>query len=140
MAVVDNALANGYSIEWATDVSEKGFDRIKAIGIIPETDIDGMEGTEAEKWGKLSAAEKEAALYKFDKPVKEKKITQEMRRFASTTTKLRTTRHGNRGYGRRSAGQSLLQGKELVGRTFLPTTVTTTSRVRSWSTKPCRSW
>ena len=57
MAVVDNALANGYSIEWATDVSEKGFDRIKAIGIIPETDIDGMEGTEAEKWGKLSAAE-----------------------------------------------------------------------------------
>ena len=82
MAVVDNALANGYSIEWATDVSEKGFDRIKAIGIIPETDIDGMEGTEAEKWGKLSAAEKEAALYKFDKPVKEKKITQEMRQIA----------------------------------------------------------
>ena len=41
-----------------------------------------MEGTEAEKWGKLSAAEKEAALYKFDKPVKEKKITQEMRQIA----------------------------------------------------------
>ena len=82
MAVVDNAMANNYSIEWSTDVSEKGFDRIKAIGIIPETDIDGMEGTEAEKWGKLSAAEKEAALYKFDKPVKEKKITQEMRQIA----------------------------------------------------------
>ena len=74
-------------LQWGDDlcswfVSEKGFDRIKAIGIIPETDIDGMEGTEAEKWGKLSAAEKEAALYKFDKPVKEKKITQEMRQIA----------------------------------------------------------
>lgn len=30
----------------------------------------------------MSAAEKEAALYKFDKPVKEKKITQEMRQIA----------------------------------------------------------
>ena len=45
MAVVDNAMANNYSIEWSTDVSEKGFDRIKAIGIIPETDIDGMEAS-----------------------------------------------------------------------------------------------
>ena len=90
--MVDNALANGYSIEWATDVSEKGFDRIKAIGIIPETDIDGMEGTEAEKWGKLSAAEKEAALYKFDKPVKEnRRSRRRCARSLSTTTKLRTT-------------------------------------------------
>ena len=50
-----------------------------------------MEGTEAEKWGKLSAAEKEAALYKFDKPVKEKKITQEMRQIAFDNYELRTT-------------------------------------------------
>ncbi len=49
MAVVDNAMANNYSIEWSTDVSEKGFDRIKAIGIIPKpTSTHG--GTEAEKW------------------------------------------------------------------------------------------
>lgn len=82
MAVVDNALANGYPVEWATDVSEKGFSRTKAIGIVPEADLDGMDGSEAEKWGKLTEAEKEAALYKFEKPGKEKVITQEMRQTA----------------------------------------------------------
>lgn len=82
MAVVDNALENGYSIEWGTDISEKGFSRTKAIGIIPETDLESLGGTEAEKWGKLTDAEKEAALYKFDGPVREKKITQEMRQEA----------------------------------------------------------
>ena len=65
-----------------TDVSEKGFSRTKAIGIIPEADLEGMSGTEAEKWGKLTAREKEAALYKFDKPGKERKIDQQMRQKA----------------------------------------------------------
>ena len=41
-----------------------------------------MSGTEAEKWGKLTAREKEAALYKFDKPGKERKIDQQMRQVA----------------------------------------------------------
>ena len=82
MAIVDNTLANNYPIEWATDVSEKGFSRTKAIGIVPDEDIDGLDGSEAEKWGDLTDAEKEAALYKFDRPVKEKIITQEMRQTA----------------------------------------------------------
>ena len=82
MAVIDNALANGYTIAWGTDVSEKGFSRTKSIGIIPEADIDGMDATEAARWGSLTAAEKEAALYKFDKPGKERTITQEMRQTA----------------------------------------------------------
>ena len=82
MQIVDNALENGYSIGWATDVSERGFSRVKAIGIIPEADIEGMDGTEAERWGKLTAREKEDALYKFDKPGKEKSITQQMRQEA----------------------------------------------------------
>lgn len=82
MAVIDNALAEGYTIAWGTDVSEKGFSRTKAIGIIPEADIDGMSGTEAERWGKLTDKEKEEALYKFDKPGKERTITQEMRQIA----------------------------------------------------------
>ena len=82
MAVIDNAIAEGYTIAWGTDVSEKGFSRTKAIGIIPEADIDGMNGTEAERWGKLTDKEKEDALYKFDKPGKERTITQEMRQIA----------------------------------------------------------
>lgn len=82
MAVIDNALANDYTVAWGTDVSEKGFSRTKAIGIIPEADLAGMDGTEAEKWGKLTPAEREAALYKFEKPGKEKEIDQEMRQVA----------------------------------------------------------
>ena len=82
MQVVDHALDNGYTIEWAADVSELGFDRIKAIGIIPEDDVESMEGTEAERWGKLSAAERQKALYSFEKPIREKSITQQMRQTA----------------------------------------------------------
>ena len=82
MAIIDNSLANGYAVSWGTDVSEKGFSRTKAIGIIPESDPEGMSGTEAEKWGKLTDKEKEAALYQFDKPGKERTITQEMRQEA----------------------------------------------------------
>ena len=82
MAVIDHALANGYPVAWGTDVSEKGFSRTKALGIVPEADLDGMSGTEAERWGKLTEREKEAALYKFDKPGKERTIPQEMRQEA----------------------------------------------------------
>lgn len=82
MRVVDNALAEGYTVAWGTDVSDKGFSRTKAIGILPEADLDGMDGTEAERWGKLSDTEKEAALYSFDKPGKERQVTQEIRQEA----------------------------------------------------------
>lgn len=82
MATIDRAIATGYTVAWGTDVSEKGFSRDKAIGIIPEADLESMAGTEAEKWGQLSEKEKEAALYKFDKPGKERVITQEIRQAA----------------------------------------------------------
>lgn len=79
MQIIDTSLERGYTIAWGSDVSEKGFSRTKGIAIIPEADLEGMEGTEAEKWGKLTAREKEAALYTFDKPGKERTITQELR-------------------------------------------------------------
>ena len=82
MQIVDNALANNYSLGWAADVSERGFHRTKAIGIIPEDNIESMSGTEAERWGRLSEQERQRELYSFDKPVKEKKITQQMRQEA----------------------------------------------------------
>ena len=82
MQVIDNAVENGYTVAWGTDVSEKGFSRTKAIGVIPENDPKSMSGTEAERWGQLTAREREAALYSFDKPGKERTITQEMRQTA----------------------------------------------------------
>lgn len=82
MQIIDHALEQGYTVSWGTDVSEKGFSRTKAIGIVPEADTESMSGTEAEHWGKLTDREKEAALYKFDKPGKERTITQQMRQTA----------------------------------------------------------
>ncbi len=82
MACVDNALENGYSIGWASDVSEKGFSRTKAIAIVPEDNVDNMSGTDAERWGSMTEKERNEALYSFDAPDKEKKITQQMRQEA----------------------------------------------------------
>ena len=82
MRVVDHALENGYTLAWGTDVSEKGISRTKAIGVIPETDPKSMSGTEAERWGAMTAKEREAALFTFEKPMKEREITQEMRQEA----------------------------------------------------------
>ena len=82
MRTLDYALDNGYTVEWAADVSEQGFNRQLAIGIIPETELESMEGTEAEKWGALSREERMRALYSFDEPVQERVITQEMRQEA----------------------------------------------------------
>ncbi len=82
MQVIDHALDKGYTLAWGTDVSEKGFSRTKAIGVIPETDPKSMSGTEAERWGQLTAKEREAALYSFDKPGKEREINQQMRQEA----------------------------------------------------------
>lgn len=82
MRTLDYALDNGYTVEWAADVSEQGFNRQLAIGIVPETELESMEGTEAEKWGALSQEERMRALYSFDEPVQERVITQEMRQAA----------------------------------------------------------
>ncbi len=77
--VFQHALKEGYTIAWGADVSEKGFSHSKGIAIVPETDEEDMSDSERSKWEKLSKSEKKKELYSFDKPVKEKVITQEMR-------------------------------------------------------------
>lgn len=82
MATIDHALTQDYTIAWGTDVSEKGFSRTKAIGIIPETEPENLSGTDAERWGKLSDKEKDAAIYTFEQPGRERVITQQLRQQA----------------------------------------------------------
>ncbi len=79
MSIVDASLEAGHSIGWATDVSEKGFSRAKAVAVIPEENREDLSGTEAERWGAMTAAEKSQALYSLDGPTVEKVITQELR-------------------------------------------------------------
>lgn len=82
MRTIDNAIANDYTIAWGADVSERGFSRDKGIAIMPETDIESLSGTEAERWGKLTKAERNKEMFSFDKIVPEKKIDQQMRQTA----------------------------------------------------------
>ena len=76
--VLDYAIDNGYTIAWGADVSEKGFSWKNGVAIVPEVDMLDMTDTEKEKWEELTEKEKQASLYKFDKPGREKIITQEM--------------------------------------------------------------
>lgn len=91
--IVDNALANGYTVAWAADVSDRGFSRSKGIAVIPEVDVEDMSDSDIAKWGDMSDAEKEDVLYSLDGPGKEKTITQVMRQvdFDNYTT---TDDHG----------------------------------------------
>lgn len=82
MEVLYNAVNNGYTAAWGADVSEKGFKWSKGIAIVPEEDRPDLDGLERAKWEELSGREKEALLYKFEEPVAEKQITQEMRQIA----------------------------------------------------------
>jgi bleomycin hydrolase len=82
MAVIDYALENGYTVAWGSDVSEKGFSWKNGVAIIPDDDLTDLEGTEKERWEKLTDKEKKDALYSFEGPVKEKTITQELRQEA----------------------------------------------------------
>lgn len=67
-AAVDNSLKEGYSISWATDVSEKGFSYKKGVAIVSATE-----------YGDMTDEEKKVM---FDGPKPEMKITQELRQKA----------------------------------------------------------
>lgn len=91
--IIDFAINKGFTVAWASDVSEKGFSWRNGVAIVPEVKIEEMGGTERERWEKLTAAEKEKEMYKFDKPGNEMFITQENRQksFDNHTT---TDDHG----------------------------------------------
>jgi bleomycin hydrolase len=79
MQIIDNSIENGYTVVWGADVSEKGFSWKNGVAIVPDKNAPEVAGIEQAKWEKMTDTEKEKLLYKFDKPVPEKKITQEMR-------------------------------------------------------------
>jgi bleomycin hydrolase len=79
MEVINQALQNGYSVGWAADVSEKGFSWKNGVAIVPDEDSPELDNLEQAKWDAMDRKEKQEYLYSFDKPVKEKTITQELR-------------------------------------------------------------
>lgn len=75
MDVLDKAIDKGYSIAWASDVSEKGF--VSGMATVPVANTKEMSDDEMAKWIKMPQKDKDAELMK--KPGKEKEITQELR-------------------------------------------------------------
>ncbi|HZY24647.1 MAG TPA: C1 family peptidase [Bacteroidales bacterium] len=79
MQVIDNSLMNGYTVAWASDMSDKGFSMKQGVAIIPEKNWNEMNEEELSKI--------------FTGPHPEKVITQELRQkdFDNYTT---TDDHG----------------------------------------------
>lgn len=92
--VIYNALDKGYTVAWATDVSENGFTR-NGIGVIPAEEKKVQGGSDQEKWIGKSAEKTDDV--KAELP-KEMEITQEMRQDAFDR-KTTTDDHGMHIYG-----------------------------------------
>lgn len=117
MAVVDNALANGYSID-GLPTSAKGLRPHQGDRNHSRNRHRRHGGYRGREVGQIERRRERG------RPLQVRQTRQGEEDHAGDAPdrfrQLRNygrPRHGNRGYGRRSAGQSLLQGKELVGRT-----------------------
>ena len=109
MSVLENAVMNGYTVAWGSDVSEPGFTR-NGLAVLVNTEAKQTAGSDQERWVGPAAdkpAEKPAKLSKKDakKDVKpavpnpvEFEVTQESRQeeFDNKTT---TDDHGMQIYG-----------------------------------------
>ena len=79
-AIVDNAVANGFPVVWAADVSEGGFKWKEGFAVMPkERTAADMEGTELSRWVKLSDKERQEKQFDITGPVDEIEVTQQSR-------------------------------------------------------------
>ena len=103
MEVMYNAIENGYTIAWGSDVSEKGFTR-DGLAVMPVEEKKNEAGSDQEKWvGKDNSKKEEKKTGKKNEKVKpelpaEMVITQEMRQ-EGYDRKTTTDDHGMHIYG-----------------------------------------
>lgn len=99
MAVMENAVMKGYTIAWASDVSELGFSRL-GIAVVPDADAKENAGSDQERWIGQSTRERDASLRARvgSEVLAEKTITQEMRQEAFNNYQT-TDDHGMQIYG-----------------------------------------
>ncbi|MCB0734531.1 MAG: aminopeptidase [Bacteroidetes bacterium] len=88
---INHSLRTGYSVAWASDVSEKGFSFRNGLAIIPEDPSNlTMKGADNKHFNDAGA---ERTGTQFDAPGKELTVTQEMRQEAFDNYKT-TDDHG----------------------------------------------
>ncbi len=84
MSVIDNAVANGYTVAWGSDVSEKGFQYRKGYAVVVDEKANAEQGSDRARWEAASGSAKaseEAKPKEFSIP-KELTITQALRQEA----------------------------------------------------------
>jgi aminopeptidase C len=98
MGVIKNAVNSGYTVAWASDVSELGFNR-NGIAVVPDAESIETSGSDQGKWTGLSKREKDDEIRRLSEtPCKELTITQEMRQIAYDNFQT-TDDHGMLIYG-----------------------------------------
>ena len=99
MEVMEQAVMKGYTIAWASDVSEAGFSR-EGIAIVPDEEAPENAGSDKSRWLGLSSRERDAEIrIRIGKEIlSEKEITQEMRQ-TSFDNYATTDDHGMQIYG-----------------------------------------
>ncbi|MDD4630824.1 MAG: C1 family peptidase [Proteiniphilum sp.] len=99
MEVMEHALMKGYTIAWASDVSETGFSR-DGIAVVPDELSAANAGSDEARWLGLSSRERDANLRMRvgSEVLTEKQITQEMRQSAFDNYAT-TDDHGMQIYG-----------------------------------------
>lgn len=99
MQVMEHAIMEGYTIAWASDVSESGFSR-SGIAIVPDENAPENAGSDQEKWLGQSVRERDTELrMRVGRDLlAEKTITQEMRQEAFDRYET-TDDHGMQIYG-----------------------------------------
>ena len=94
MEVFDNAIMEGYTIAWGSDVSENGFTR-NGVAVMPDAEkAQELSGSDMAHWLKLTPAEKKLN----DKPQPQKWCTQEERQLGYDNWET-TDDHGMLIYG-----------------------------------------
>jgi len=93
--VIDYAINNGYTVLWASDVSEPGFTR-NGIAVMPDLERTDLTGSDMARWTGMSQDQKRVEA--TSKPSPEKVITQEMRQQAYDNWET-TDDHGMLLYG-----------------------------------------
>ncbi|MDR1654029.1 MAG: aminopeptidase [Prevotellaceae bacterium] len=78
MHVIDHAIKQGYTVAWASDVSERGFTR-SGVGVVPETDLSNLPGSDQARWTGVSQRDIENQIYTANAPRPEVKVTQQLR-------------------------------------------------------------